>query len=611
MTPAIGRALSTAVAAVASRVGSNASAAASVTTATTTTGVAAQATQGAWRCPFMGSVAGVKALDHGHGLEELASMCPHLTRAAMAPQTLEVVPPAFSSAPQKKAHDCASHGAPCAECPSRKLSPSASAEVILKGNSSTTRNYDGAYFQKVVDKVKGEGRYRVFAELSRHAEAFPKATYHMPDGRTKEVLVFCSNDYLASSAAPHVVDAMVNAAKAHGAGAGGTRNISGTSHQHVELEKALARMHGKEAALVFSSCYVANETTLTTMSKHMPNALLLSDELNHASMIQGIRNGTWERQVYKHNSVEDLERRLRSCDPARPKIIAFESVNSMEGTVAPMRDIADLSRKYNALTFVDEVHAVGMYGRHGGGVGQRDGVEPEMSVISGTLGKAFGVVGGYVAGSAAFVDAIRSTAPGFIFTTSIPPPVCAAALASVEHLSHSCAERAKMHTNARALQLRLLAKGLPLMPTESHITPVIVGDAVKCKQVTDELMKTYSIYCQPINFPTVPKGTERLRITPSPLHTPAMLDYLVDSLDTIWTQLGLPRTRVPVKAVREAQAMDLPTASLEVGGADVYTHAKALMAAAAVHKTPAAHSSHHAQNHQFHGHAQTAVAAAA
>ena len=412
-------------------------------------------------------------------------------------------------------------------------------QVKQKAEAEQTSKYENT-FQNVVDQVKSEGRYRIFANLSRDAKAFPKAIHHTPEG-DKEVLVFCSNDYTASSANESVIDAMVDAARNHGVGSGGTRNISGTSNLHVKLESKLAELHDKEAALVFSSCYVANETTLSTMSKLLPNALMLSDEFNHASMIAGIRNGKWgDRQIYKHNDLNDLEDRLRKdAENDRPKIIAFESVNSMEGTVAPMKDIEFLAKKYGAYTFDDEVHAVGMYGDKGGGVAQRDGAD--IDVISGTLGKAYGVVGGYIAGSRAFVDAIRSTAPGLIFTTSLPPPICAAALTSVENLSSSSVERRKMHENARALQIKLLQRGFPLMETESHITPVIVGDAVKCKQTTDRLLNEHGIYVQPINYPTVPKGTERLRLTPSPVHTPEMLDRLVNALDEVWNHFDLPR----------------------------------------------------------------------
>jgi 5-aminolevulinate synthase len=428
-------------------------------------------------------------------------------------------------------------------------------------------NFYDNFFKQVVERIKDEGRYRVFAELSRDSQSFPQALYHYPDGRTKEVLIFCSNDYLAQSANPQVIEAMVKAAQAHGAGAGGTRNISGTSHFHVKLEKALAKMHTKESALIFSSCFVANETVLTTMSKHLPNAIVLSDQMNHASMIHGIRNGAWERQVYKHNNMEDLELLLQGLDPKRPKIIACESVNSMEGTIAPLSDIRDLARKYNAMTFIDEVHAVGMYGKKGGGIAQLDYLENDINVISGTLGKAFGVVGGYIAGSKVFIDAMRSTAPGFIFTTSLPPAICAAALKSVEMLSSPlCLERQKMHFNARKLQEKLIAKNLPLMNTQSHITPVIIGDAIKCKKVTDELLESYNIYIQPINFPTVSRGTERLRLTPSPSHTPEMLDYLVNALDQIWNKFELKRADHSLNFINNAILHD----EYIVGGRRIY-----------------------------------------
>lgn len=497
---------------------------------------------GKLRCPFLNSNnATVSVLADGTAMDELARHCPHLKSI---PEPTQVMHPKIKASSHEP-----------------------SVTVVTPAKASETKKpsaYDDR-FQKVVDQVKSEGRYRVFAELSRHADAFPKATYHSPSG-DKEVLVFCSNDYTASSANPKIIEAMVDAAREHGVGSGGTRNISGTSHLHVKLEKALANMHDKEAALVFSSCYVANETTLSTMSRHLPGALMLSDEYNHASMIHGIRTGVWgEKQIYKHNDMNDLEARLKKdANNNRPKVIAFESVNSMEGTVAPMKDIEFLAKKYGAMTFDDEVHAVGMYGARGGGVVQRD--HADIDVISGTLGKAFGVVGGYIAGSKSFCDAIRSTAPGFIFTTSIPPPVCAAALASVEHLSSSKVERRKMHENARALQIKLLEKRFPLMPTESHITPVVVGDAVKCKQVTDRLLQVHGIYVQPINFPTVPRGTERLRLTPSPVHTPEMLDRLVNALDETWNYLQLPR----IEKELMTPARNIPSREFECGGNAVY-----------------------------------------
>ncbi|KAH9259095.1 5-aminolevulinic acid synthase [Batrachochytrium salamandrivorans] len=455
---------------------------------------------------------------------------------------------------------------------SKSMMPEATAAAATAALTPPPSTYD-SHFQGVVDTVKNEGRYRVFAELSRHAKEFPWATHcNSETQQSKEVLVFCSNDYTASSANPKVIDALCDAAKEHGVGSGGTRNISGTSHLHVKLEEALASMHDMEAALVFSSCYVANETTLATMAKHLPNALMLSDELNHASMIQGIRTGKWgEKQIYKHNDLADLEQRLkRDVKNRRPRVIAFESVNSMEGTVAPMCDIAYLAKKYGAMTFDDEVHSVGMYGKKGAGISQRDGAH--IDVISGTLGKAFGVVGGYVAGTKAFCDAIRSTAPGFIFTTSLPPAICAAALASVEHLSSSQAERIKMHQNARSLQIKLIQRGFPLMPTESHITPVIVGDAVKCKQVTDRLLQVHSIYVQPINFPTVPKGTERLRLTPSPVHTPEMMDRLVGALEEVWNHLKLPRQPQTITNYGVVNQSDF-----EVGGNAVYAFNKSIV----------------------------------
>jgi 5-aminolevulinate synthase len=395
-------------------------------------------------------------------------------------------------------------------------------------------------FSQALGKLKAEGRYRVFADISRRRGEFPYATHHA-DGGEREIIVWCSNDYLGMGQNPEVIAAMHQALESCGAGSGGTRNISGTTHYHVQLEQELASLHGKESALLFTSGYISNEATLSTLAKLLPGAVIISDALNHASMIAGIRQGGGRKEIFRHNDVAHLESILRTLDPEQPKIVAFESVYSMDGDIAPINDICDVAQKYKALSYVDEVHAVGMYGRHGGGVSERDGAAARIDVIEGTLAKAFGIMGGYIASSAALVDVVRSYASGFIFTTSLSPVLAAGALASVRHLKQNHALRERHQERSDRLKRLLIEAALPVMPSQSHIVPVLVGAANLCKLISDELLFEHGIYVQPINYPTVPRGTERLRFTPNPLHTDEMMERLVLAMDRVWTKHRISR----------------------------------------------------------------------
>ncbi len=398
-----------------------------------------------------------------------------------------------------------------------------------------------ALFTEQLDALREAGNYRVFAELERKRGAFPSAKRYADDGSTQDVTVWCSNDYLGMGQHPKVLDAMHDTLDRCGAGAGGTRNISGTSHEHVLLEAELADLHNKEAALIFTSGYVSNWAALGTLAARLPNCVVLSDALNHASMIEGIRHSRAQCLKFKHNDPEDLDRLLATIEPGRPKLVAFESVYSMDGDIAPIAEILDVCEKHGAMSYIDEVHAVGLYGPRGGGIAEREGLMDRITVIEGTLGKAFGVMGGYIAGTKAMCDFVRSFASGFIFSTALPPAIAAGAAASIRHLKESQIERVRHQNRVAIVRARLDALGIPHIDNPSHIIPVMVGDPHHCKMISDWLMANHGIYVQPINYPTVPKGTERLRITPSPVHTDGDIDKLVEAISEIWSQCALAR----------------------------------------------------------------------
>lgn len=401
-------------------------------------------------------------------------------------------------------------------------------------------DYDN-FFQSKLEQIRQEGRYRYFTDLKRDAGRFPKANRITGDSTSNTVTVWCSNDYLGMGQHPSVINAMHEVIDECGSGAGGTRNISGTNHYHVLLERELADLHKQESALLFTSGYVSNWATLSTLASTLPGCVVLSDEGNHASMIEGIRQSKCDKVIFRHNDPNDLKKKISKIEPDKPKLIAFESVYSMEGDISPISEICDVADEFNALTYLDEVHAVGMYGPRGGGISERDGLTHRLSVIEGTLGKAFGVIGGYIAGSANLVDYVRSFASGFIFTTALPPAIAAASIASIRHLKESRTERELQKINVQKVRNALDERQIPHFATDGHIIPVMVCDAELCKKMSDDLLDRFDIYIQPINYPTVPRGTERLRITPTPLHTDTAIRDLIDALDILWQEYGLQR----------------------------------------------------------------------
>ena len=421
------------------------------------------------------------------------------------------------------------------------------------------------FFEDAVDALRQEKRYRVFADLERIAGQFPRAIYRDAADNQREITIWCSNDYLGMGQNPRVIAAMQDTAAKLGVGAGGTRNISGTNRPLVELERSLADLHRKDAALVFTSGFVSNEAAISTIARLLPDCIIFSDQLNHASMIQGVRQSGMQKQIFRHNDVGHLRELLAAVDRQRPKLIVFESVYSMDGDVAPIKEICDLAEEFGALTYIDEVHAVGMYGPRGGGIAEREGLMERIDIIEGTLAKGFGVMGGYVAANRAIIDAVRSYAPEFIFTTALPPALCAAARASIEHLKVSGAERAAHQRQAQLTKDILADAGLPVLRTNTHIVPVIVGDARACKAASDMLLEKHNIYIQPINYPTVPKGTERLRITPTPLHSDEMIIELRHALVSVWSALQLPRER-PTEKVSASKLMSGQLTLPTVGG---------------------------------------------
>jgi 5-aminolevulinate synthase len=421
------------------------------------------------------------------------------------------------------------------------------------------------YFEDAVDALRAEKRYRVFADLERIAGKFPRAVYRDQSDNEREITIWCSNDYLGMGQHPKVITAMQETAAKLGAGAGGTRNISGTNRPLVELERSLADLHRKESALVFTSGFVSNEAAISTIARLLPDCVIFSDQLNHASMIQGVRQSGMQKVIFRHNDVAHLRELLAGVDRKRPKLIVFESVYSMDGDIAPIKEICDLAEEFGALTYIDEVHAVGMYGPRGGGIADREGLMERIDIIEGTLAKGFGVMGGYVAANRAIIDAIRSYAPEFIFTTALPPALCAAARASIEHLKGNGEERLQHQRQAALTKVILADAGLPVLKTETHIVPVMVGDARLCKAASDMLLEKHNIYIQPINYPTVPKGTERLRITPTPLHTDEMIIELRHALVSVWATLEIPRERpAPSVTANKLKSGDLTLTN--VGG---------------------------------------------